>query len=634
MKNLPFNEIDSAQVVSFDVFDTLIHRYVKNPVDVFDLVDLSCNTKLNNKIKGRFKDLRITAEQKAREFKRSNNKGWEVTYDEIYEQFAKLVNADISFVTKYKTKEIEFEKALCYADNDALEIYNYALSKGKKVILISDMYLPSNVIKELVEIAGIPSPEKVYVSCEYGRSKSDGELYELISKELSVDMGSIFHIGDNEHADIEMARTKGICVYHRPWPNFEIEKKLRLRKSNYEIVDSLIIGILRKILSISPAQNTGDDIALQIIGPLFVGSFLWTLNSLQEDKVEKILFFARDGYIPEKIYAQYSKCFGVNIPSSYFYASRVAIVPPSLVDFNMSHFDYVVRALGNNTVRTILLSLGLNDHEKIINKLSQFGYNDLDHVYNNHDSDFIKALATLFPDILYGSNNLRKTISEYIYKEIDGVSRIGIFDTGWHGTLQTAFSKIANTFNSKVFTCGFYLGLIDMYDFVLEQNKVSYKSYLGEIEGIVEKGGAEILEFIYAAPHGTTLGYKKEGDKILPLLEESSPAEIDYQVKAKEHQYSAMNFVSEALDLLNKLPWKDLVDKSWAHSCICMIKKPQRDEADFYGEITHSNSAGGTEKRKPIAAKVNYSFLGNLNPAYRKAKKDAYWMAGFKKRKS
>lgn len=80
--------------VSFDIFDTLVKRYVSLPTDVFDIVELRYNSlhgTSNEKIRG-FKELRINAELKAR--KKIIE---EVSIDEIYNfiEFSPAINEEL-----------------------------------------------------------------------------------------------------------------------------------------------------------------------------------------------------------------------------------------------------------------------------------------------------------------------------------------------------------------------------------------------------------------------------------------------------------------------------------------------------------------------------------------------------------
>ena len=143
--------------VSFDIFDTLVKRYVSLPTDVFDIVELRYNSlhgTSNEKIRG-FKELRINAELKAR--KKIIE---EVSIDEIYNfiEFSPAINEEL------KNLELKTEYEVCIPNKSIVGLFNECLKNGKKVIITSDMYLPEDIIKDILSHCGITGYEKLYLS--------------------------------------------------------------------------------------------------------------------------------------------------------------------------------------------------------------------------------------------------------------------------------------------------------------------------------------------------------------------------------------------------------------------------------------------------------------------------------------
>ena len=75
--------IDKADIVSFDIFDTLIRRMVKRPCDVFDLVEKKYNLTNFDKVSN-FRTNRIKAEKESR--LSCNNE--EIVFEDIYKHFS------------------------------------------------------------------------------------------------------------------------------------------------------------------------------------------------------------------------------------------------------------------------------------------------------------------------------------------------------------------------------------------------------------------------------------------------------------------------------------------------------------------------------------------------------------------
>ena len=178
-------------VVSFDIFDTLIFRTVDIPADVFDLV----GKEIGN---SDFKKMRIDAEEEARK----NTAGREPNIKEIYDRLS-IENAE-----KALSIELDMEQQVCVCNPYMLDVMNALSQIGKEIIVVSDMYLSSAFLKKILEGCGYKGFTDVFVSNEYRASKYNGELYKLISRDY-LNGKKVMHIGDNMHSDYLMALENG-----------------------------------------------------------------------------------------------------------------------------------------------------------------------------------------------------------------------------------------------------------------------------------------------------------------------------------------------------------------------------------------------------------------------------------------
>lgn len=192
------------KAVSFDIFDTLLERDVARPVDVFLRVgDIVLGA---GKGEGFQKD-RIAAESAAR-VKAPNG---EVTLDDIYEE---LIAEGYARETAeaLKAQEVTSELTGCFVKASMKPVYDAALKKGKTVFLVSDMYLPKEVIAGMVERCGYEGYEKLFVSNEYGVSKRSGKLFDDVCKEYGLEKKDLVHVGDSIGADLLGARKAGVAA--------------------------------------------------------------------------------------------------------------------------------------------------------------------------------------------------------------------------------------------------------------------------------------------------------------------------------------------------------------------------------------------------------------------------------------
>ena len=173
---------DKYNIVTFDVFDTLIIRDVNKPTLVF---------KKSYGLWGRY--IRIFSEFLARKFSGSS----EVALKDIQK-----------FCPFNLSKEIRIEYELCRANPQMYAVYDSLTKEGKTVYAISDMYLESNIIQQILKKSGYDV--SLLVSCDYGKSKRDGTLFKLFLEQFKYDAKDVIHIGDNINSDIEGAKKAGI----------------------------------------------------------------------------------------------------------------------------------------------------------------------------------------------------------------------------------------------------------------------------------------------------------------------------------------------------------------------------------------------------------------------------------------
>lgn len=184
-------------VISFDVFDTLLFRKVIKPTDVFQLVERDASSQ-------GYAKKRQEAEFNARKLKYQRTGSNEVTLQEIYQ--TPPLNS-MSDVQELLCAELRTEHKVCYANEILRMLVNELKAKEKRIIAVSDMYLPQSEICTLLQENNFHGIEYVYVSCEYDASKSDGNLFELVKKDIGIEK-TICHIGDNFYSDVMAQKGK------------------------------------------------------------------------------------------------------------------------------------------------------------------------------------------------------------------------------------------------------------------------------------------------------------------------------------------------------------------------------------------------------------------------------------------
>ena len=104
--------------------------------------------------------------------------------------------------------------------NEAIgQLVAKAKEAGLQVVLLSDMYLPAEMIGELLDrlMPDVPKFTDLLISsCEAGHSKRGGSAFENLAERLDVELNEIFHIGDSFVSDFQMPLAAGCKAKYLP----------------------------------------------------------------------------------------------------------------------------------------------------------------------------------------------------------------------------------------------------------------------------------------------------------------------------------------------------------------------------------------------------------------------------------
>lgn len=348
-----------TEVVSFDCFDTLVLRPFFEPTDLFHVLDAYVNQMVPTLDFCVFTNIRITAEQRARERKHLEAPAWEdVTLDEIYAEVAQMCPAWKPWLESIKAKEIELEIRYCNPRNIGKELLNCALAHGKRVICTSDMYLPESVIQKILDKNGYRNIRYLYLSRSLGTTKSSGNLYRHVLREegLSGRPEAMVHIGDNYASDVERAMEQGIRAYHLPkpmdlfrnqngaiysgngyYPIFGAQNGVN---SGYSLTEFWGMRCLMAVAANKLFDNpfvfyhpdtdfNGDSytIGYYLLGMYTFAVAAWLQKESLENQYDNLCFMARDGYLAYHAFEILNAVYHSKTKLHYMHLSRKALLP-------------------------------------------------------------------------------------------------------------------------------------------------------------------------------------------------------------------------------------------------------------------------------------------------------------------
>lgn len=339
-------KVSKCDVISFDVFGTLLERKTLYPIDIFEIIQqrIIHSTDVEARhicsiwkcSEGEFVKRRLDVINK------------DMNCPSIYEIYSNIDDTGQLTIDDKKWMidlEIQVEKDYIIPRKSMLAFFKKVIP-NKRVILISNMHLPEDVLSELLKENGFEGYEKLFVSCDYKCSKSQG-LFQKAFEELGVNLNSVIHIGDSYVQDIVSAQDQGIG------DTFHILSELELlKKSSFSEIVELELNLLERLVLGSFINEIFDDpfvlagtkgrITIDSYGefvsifvsPLVWGYTLWCFHQIGRQKNSLALFSARDGFIVKKIYDLLFKFLYPNEQNNgiYFYTSRMAMLKSVVKD--------------------------------------------------------------------------------------------------------------------------------------------------------------------------------------------------------------------------------------------------------------------------------------------------------------
>lgn len=486
--------VEEAKCITFDIFDTLLFRNVKSPLDIFKFVELTYKYTYKSDL-DIFK-LRLEAEDLARKKYEYS----EVNFDEIYLEVEKFTNTEIA--NRIRSLEENAEIDFCSVNPEMYEVYKYALELNKPIYIISDMYLPKEILRKMLSACGYSGYLEIFVSGEYHRTKQAGDLFNIVLSKIGIKPENILHIGDNKVADVKRPKEYGIKSF---WYRRK-EKKIDYLEQNIftdgiEIeADSIRQFIINKLDS---SKSKEYQLGYSVFGIFLYGAVSWLHKSV--DTIDRLLFCSRDGYILKKGYEQF---LDRNI--DYFYCSRKSIIGASTCD-DKSIIETIQRYKSWPAKFNLFF---LMDRMGISGAI----HDDRDITFDELlDDDFIKTLDDIFFHIVKeNSKEQKKMFMKYWNYLTNGNKVIGIVDYGGNRSIEKSLREIIPQDMNKIIS--FNIGISDE----VTENVLAYLYSAGK-NNLLERSIQPFyyfFEIFLSAPHGSVKKYKDYKDKIYPEFEE------------------------------------------------------------------------------------------------------------------
>ena len=197
------------------------------------------------------------------------------------------------------------------------KIYDYCISKNKRIIIESDMYLSKEFITQVLKDNNFYY-DRLYLSSDIMKTKKSGSMFDYMLFYEKVNPSNVMHIGDSIRSDFIMSKKK------------KIKSLLFLKKKYKNNLLSKDFDNLIKDKSVL-SDSVYNEIGFEYLGPLFLGFSNWLMKNLKSNNIDKVFFLSRDGFVMKK---SFDLLCSDNINSKYLYVSRKGLIVPALYYFN------------------------------------------------------------------------------------------------------------------------------------------------------------------------------------------------------------------------------------------------------------------------------------------------------------
>ena len=355
--------VASADVVSFDVFDTLLQRRVFHPSDVFLLtpqerlvaLDREGTRHLSPAI---YSALRHAAE---RALRTERDAVWqndpeiseEITTEEIFTRLADVIklhdHADPDQLARdLLALEQEVEAAVLEPARLGRMLFDHARSLGKPILIISDFCHDADFVDRQLKAAGYDD-YTLFVSSEHRHKKHSGNLFAHVSKVMGLGNRRVVHVGDNPRGDVDNAKSHGWHPVRIELPKVQLQNRMVARGIDFtSFANSLAFRTALNLFAnrfvcddLTPRfmqrppvlVETRNELGHLVLGPLVTAFARWIREQAQEAGATQILLFARDCILPYEVLKVMERK-GLLQGTSVFYvpASRMATRTLDLLD--------------------------------------------------------------------------------------------------------------------------------------------------------------------------------------------------------------------------------------------------------------------------------------------------------------
>ncbi len=626
-----------VDVVSFDIFDTVFIRRMHDPDMVkFPVARFIAQEAADAGVTTTWRevwDLRNDVESGHRARHGKRHPDHEARYDEyMWETLEAIFGSSMSteLMEKVADYEMKMESAVIVPRADLVEWIRRLHELGKRVFLISDIYLPSKYLKRLVREKGLePYVTEVISSADSFNAKASGAAFPLLSSRYGIDYRRWLHVGDHPISDGIRPAQAGIeSLVIR-------DLKERQRKGIARLIDyystirhfwkgrnihNLMLPLEAENVERPPLYVHGYN----LFGPI-LGYFIHALaEHCRERDIRRVFFCSREGWM-------FHECWKRMVPylfpnggapdASYLYVSRIGLGNAACANVGLTPLNAAVALLpAQNQDFLDICRVFRLDIEPLRPFLRRAGIRDDEPLPAlppgeplPAESNFARLLKD--PDfqeeVRRQGTGSREAANRYL--ESQGFfehDRIALVDIGWLGTIQHYLNDAIAHRPNRPSLHGFLLAASRMAPYPNNPDNradgLVFDQFRFNLAGSFILTIKDVLEEVCRAPHPTVTGYDFEGDQAVPTLRASDDEigraegeQSDHYAPLHEGVFDAAARYAAAVTLMG---YPARLVRPWLNFyLVTRLAFPKTREIDAVRHFAHQDEFAG---KRTVADKI------------------------------
>lgn len=633
-------------LLSLDVFDTLLLRRVARPVDVFAVLGrrlVDAGRLPRGVTASTFAVLRREAELRARARSVATGRGPEVGLRAVYAEFPTAYGVADELVRE----ELRCERALVFPDPEIVDLVARARAHGTRVVCTSDTYFSAAHLEYLLDGCLGEPPERIFTSSDHGTGKGE-DLFDVVLDHLDVEAHRVVHAGDHDGVDVQRPRALGLQVVHLPREDPDVERLVRAEGFVLdEALDQAAAprtfdwvagdhGLTAVRLRAASAVE-GDDplgpyrrLGALVLGPVFTGFAEWVVEEARALGAERVYCLMREGAFLAPLVRSVAQSMDVALEARPLWLSRHVAARAAVTEIDEPTIRSFLVRRRTPTPRVLAEALGVPARLLAPRRLLDVPLDDV-MLANRvvlrvvHDAEVSAAVAA-------AASAARERLRRYL----DGVlhpddRELLLVDLGWNGTIQAGFAAALDALPGGRTTRGRYLAttrpvaarLLDGLD--ARGFLVDTGSPLGDAQALVRS--PEVLEMVTLPAVGSLRDYTDAGEPVLDAR--GVPAEqLDQEaaVRTGIEAFAALWGRCRPADVRLGLTHADLALRMIARR---FVARPTPSEFARLAGWRHEDNFGSTATDRldhvDPGLDLRYSAATEL---YRFPNETVYWPAG------